>query len=89
MRRSKRKMAEVKVKKITIRRLPKRTTFVVQYADGHRQETPYVEIQGNAMLSIDPRTKEPLLSTEADVSLGHNGTCVICGGASSDLHAHA
>lgn len=91
MRRTKRAGAgEEKVKKITIKRLPKKTSFVVQYADGRRIETAYIEIQGNATLYLDPGTKEPILRTEANVNLGQaNGTCAVCGGDTDDQHAHA
>lgn len=79
-----------KVKKITINRQPKKTSFTVQYADGHRVETPYVEIQGPATLYLDPDSKEPVLRTEANISLSQTaGTCVICGGDMDDQHAHA
>jgi len=91
MRRTKRAgIGEEKVKKITIKRLPKKTSFVVQYADGRRIETAYVEIQGNATLYLDPGTKEPVLRTEANVNLGQAiGTCAVCGGDTDDQHAHA
>jgi hypothetical protein len=89
MRRRKRTVGDEKVKKITIRRLPKRNSFVVQYADGRRTETTFVEILGNATLYIDPSTKEPLIRTEANVNLGQNGACAICGGDADDQHAHA
>jgi len=91
MRRTKRAgIGEEKVKKITIKRLPKKTSFVVQYADGRRIETAYVEIQGNATLYLDPGTKEPVIRTEANVNLGQAiGTCAVCGGDTDDQHAHA
>ena len=79
-----------KVKKITINEQPKKTSFIVQYADGHRVETPYIEIQGSATLYLDPATKEPVIRTEANISLGQaSGTCVVCGGDTDDQHAHA
>jgi hypothetical protein len=79
-----------KVKKITIRRLQKRTTFVIQYADGRRVETPYVEIMGSATFYVDSATKEATLRTEANINLGHSaGICVVCGGETDDQHAHA
>lgn len=91
MRKTKRaKMDDEKVKKITIKRLPGKTSFVVQYGDGRRIETSFVEIQGNATLYLDPNTKEPILRTEANISLGQAiGTCAVCGGATDDQHAHA
>lgn len=91
MRRTRKSSAgEEKVKKITIKRLTKKTSFIVQYADGRRTETSYVEIQGNATLYLDPGTKEPVIRTEANVSLGHGvGTCAVCGGDTDDQHAHA
>jgi len=91
MRRTKRLGAgEEKVKKITIKRLPRKTSFVVQYADGRRIETSYVEIQGHATMYLDPGTKEPVVRTEANVSLGQAiGTCAVCGGDTDDQHAHA
>lgn len=79
-----------KVKKISIKRLTKKTSFVVHYADGRRVETSYIEIQGNAILYLDSGTREPVLRTEANVSLGHcEGTCTVCGGGTDDQHAHA
>jgi hypothetical protein len=91
MRRTKRLGAgEEKVKKITIKRLPRKTSFVVQYADGRRIETSYVEIQGHATVYLDSGTKEPTIRTEANVSLGQAvGTCAVCGGDTDDQHAHA
>ena len=84
------KIGEDKVKKITIKRLTKKTSFLVQYADGRRIETSYVEIQGNATLYLDSGTKEPVIRTEANVSLGQSvGTCAVCGGDTDDQHAHA
>ena len=81
---------EEKVKKITIKRLPRKTSFVVQYPDGRRTETAYVEIQGHATIYLDPDTKEPVIRTEANVSLGNSeGTCTVCGGGTDDQHAHA
>lgn len=78
------------VKKITIRRLPKKTSFLVHYPDGRKVETTYVEILGNATLHLDPRTKEPTMRTDASISLGHaEGTCTVCGGGTDDHHAHA
>jgi hypothetical protein len=89
-RRTKRSVGDEKVKKISIKRLPKKTSFLVQYADGRRIETSYVEIQGNATLYLDAGTREPVLRTEANVSLGHaEGTCTVCGGGTDDQHAHA
>lgn len=79
-----------KVKKITINEQPKKTSFIVQYSDGRRVETPYIEIQGNATLYLDPETKEPIIRTEANISLGQaTGTCAVCGGDTDDQHAHA
>lgn len=91
MKRAKRmRVGDEKVKKITIKRLPKKTSFIVQYADGRRIETSFIEIQGNATLYLDPNTKEPILRTEANVSLGQTiGTCAVCGGDTDDQHAHA
>lgn len=91
MRRTKKAgVGEEKVKKITVKRLPRKTSFVVQYSDGRRIETTYVEIQGHATLYLDPSTKEPVIRTEANVSLGHSeGTCAVCGGGTDDQHAHA
>jgi len=91
MRRTKRAgIGEEKVKKISVKRLPRKTSFIVQYSDGRRVETSYVEIQGNATLYLDPGTKEPVLRTEANVNLGHaTGTCAVCGGDTDDQHAHA
>lgn len=83
-------VGEDKVKKITVRKLPKRIAFVIQYSDGHKVETPYVEILGNATLYIDSATKEPTIRTEANVNLGHSaGICAVCGGETDDQHAHA
>jgi hypothetical protein len=82
-------MGEDKVKKITIKRTPKRCSFIVEYADGHKAETQFVEIMGNATLYLDTGTKEPVLRTEANINLGKNGNCVICGGDTEDQHAHA
>lgn len=79
-----------KVKKITIHEQPKKTSFIVQYADGRRVETPYIEIQGSATLYLDPETKEPVIRTEANINLGQaTGTCAVCGGDTDDQHAHA
>jgi hypothetical protein len=79
-----------KVKKITVRKLPKKTSYVIHYADGRKTETTYVEIQGTATLYLDHTTKEPTIRTEANVSLGQAvGTCVVCGGDTDDQHAHA
>jgi hypothetical protein len=91
MRRTKRmRTGYEKVKKITIRRQPKKTSFVVQYADGRRTETSFVEIQGTSTLYLDPETKEPTLRTEANINLGQTvGTCAVCGGDTDDQHAHA
>jgi len=91
MRKTKRaSVGEEKVKKITVKRLPRKTAFVVQYADGRRIETTYVEIQGSATLYLDPGTKEPIIRTEANVNLGQTiGTCAVCGGDTDDQHAHA
>lgn len=91
MRRIKRSgTGEEKVKKITIKRLPKKTSFVIQYSDGRRVETTYVEVQGPATMYLDANTKEPVIRTEANVSLGHaEGTCAVCGGGTDDQHAHA
>lgn len=91
MRRTKRRViGDDKTKKITIKRLPKKTSFVVQYADGRRIETPFVEVLGSATLYLDPDTKEPTLRTEANINLGqHPGTCAVCGGDTDDQHAHA
>lgn len=88
-RRRRQSPGEEKVKKIGIRFHPKKTVFVVHYSDGRNVETPFVDIQGGATLYIDSHTKEPTIRTEANVSLGHNGTCAVCGGDSDDQHAHA
>jgi hypothetical protein len=91
MRRTKKaRVGEEKVKRITIKTTPKKTSFVVQYADGHQIETSFVEIQGNATLYLDPGNKEPVLRTEANINLGQAiGTCAVCGGGTDDQHAHA
>lgn len=89
MRRTKKKIEDPKLKKITIKRLPKRTAFTVEYSDGRRVESTFVEILGHATLYLDPGTKEPVIRTEANINLGHNGSCAICGGAVDDQHAHA
>jgi len=86
----KKKAQGLDVKMISVRRHPKRTVFVIQYGDGRRTETPYVEIQGCATLYIDVHSKEPTIRTEANVNLGQNvGSCAICGGDTDDQHAHA
>ena len=78
------------VKKITIKRLPKRTTFVVLYADGRRVETPYIEVLGPATLYLDGTGKEPTIRTEANISLSRGaGICSVCGADAEDQHAHA
>lgn len=83
-------VGENKTKKITVRRQPKKISFIVQYADGRRIETPFIEVQGNATLYFDPDTKEPTLRTDANISLGQAvGTCAVCGGDTDDQHAHA
>ena len=85
-----RPVGEEKVKKITIKRLPRKTSFIVQYADGHQVETSYVEIQGSVTLYLDPASKEPVVRTEANLNLGQTiGTCAVCGGGTDDQHAHA
>jgi len=91
MRRTKRSaVGQEKVKKIMIKRLPKKTSFVIQYADGRRVETNYVEVLGHATVYLDPNTKEPVIRTEANVNLGRSvGTCAVCGGDTDDQHAHA
>jgi hypothetical protein len=91
MRRAKRtNVGEERVKKITIKRSPKKTVFVVQYADGRRAETPYVEVQGSTILYLDPVTREPTIRTEANVNLGQTvNSCAVCGEDVVDQHAHA
>jgi len=91
MRRTKKSaLGEERVKKITLKRLPRKTSFIVQYSDGRRTETSFVEILGNATLYLDPGTREPTIRTEANVNLGQNeGSCAVCGGGTDDQHAHA
>lgn len=89
MRRSKRNRGEEKVKKITVKKLQKRTAFVIKYGDGRIVETPYIEVMGPATLYLDPTSKEPTIRTEANLNLGYNGTCSICGDYNDDHHVHA
>lgn len=87
--RRRRSRGDDKTKKITIKKLPKRNSFVVRYPDGHRVETPSVEIQGVSKLYIDDTTQEHVISTEANINVGYNGTCPICGAFNEDRHVHA
>jgi hypothetical protein len=92
MRRATRRKVSVdpNVKKITIKRLQKRNAFVVQYADGRRVETPYIEVMGPATLYLDSSTKEPVIRTDANISLSPGaGVCTVCGADTDDQHAHA
>lgn len=85
----KKKMGDDRVKTITLRKHPKRTTFLVHYSDGRKVETTFVEVMGPSTLYIDPHTKEPAFRTEANINLSHFGSCAICGGDTDDQHAHA
>lgn len=91
MRRTRRKNPEdERVKKITIKRMPKRTAFVIQYADGRRVETPYIEVLGPATIYLDGPGKDPTIRTESNINLSYNtGICMVCGADSDDQHAHA
>lgn len=89
MRRRKTKREELGVKLITIREYPRRTAFVIEYGDGRRVDTPYVEVMGPATLYLDPTSKEAVIRTEANLNLGQNGTCSICGEYDDDGHVHA
>ena len=87
--RRRRSKEEERVKRITIRKSAKRTAFVIKYGDGRQVETPYVEIMGPVTLYLDPSSREPIIRTEANLNLGQNGTCSICGDYNDDNHVHA
>lgn len=78
------------LKKIYLKPLAgKRPVYEILYADGQRRQSSYIEIQGASTLRYDKALGRFVIETTANLSLGKDGACPVCGEDTRDRHVHA
>lgn len=78
------------LKKIYLKPLAgKRPVYEILYADGQRRQSSYIEIQGASTLRYDKALGRFVIETTANLSLGKDGACSVCGEDTRDRHVHA
>jgi hypothetical protein len=67
----------------------KRPVYEVLYPDGEKRQSSYIELQGASTLRYDKALGRFVIETTANISLGKDGACAVCGEDTRDRHVHA